>query len=310
MQTRLISSHRIDGVKQVAWLGGDTLVATTNNYLIWLRLQGGTINEIRRSPHHCDWTALLALNNPDRAAFHSRNDTWAYSLQLIDVDGFYGSPHIAPFSWIQQVSASPSGSLLATFGSLLTPGRVGYIEPVNSCLIDMNSGDLQHLPYSAIAIKDNTMYFVKDRTVYRRKLAFLRSTHALDDTFSGDPLEVMASDKVLLLVPRDDYVWLATERGLFAANTMDVELVHKWDCAGRVCVCGDVFFATGIGPEVEVYDTRNRIASCVMSSSAAQVTGLDALRLSHGDDPDEGLLMVVSEKGVLDRFSWSSSREK
>jgi hypothetical protein len=165
----------------------------------------------------------------------------------------------------------------------------------------MNSGDVQHLPYSAVAMQDDALYFVKDRTVYRRRLTFQSAPLALDGAFSGDPLEVVASDKVLHLAPRDGCVWLATERGLFAAEAADVRLAHKWDdLAIRVQVCGEAFLATGVGPEVQIYDTRSRVASRAASSSKNQVIGLDAQCLSRGDGGSRGVLVIVGENGRLD----------
>jgi hypothetical protein len=307
MQTRLLATWRLNQITGVSCLSANTFVVSSRETSSWYHVDGFQLDEVLSLSNDGESGPLYSLRGRIPAVLQIRLGSFDSSLRLVNENGFGGQLIGIPFHGFYQVTCDLTGSFLAGFGPVSTPGRIGYLEPVESCVIDVASGDLQRLPYSALAIKGNDLYFVKDRTVYKTKLAFQRSTSILDNTFSGDPLEQVASDRVLLVVPRDDYVWLATERGLFAANSMDVVLVHKWDSVGRVNVCGDVFFATGIGPEIQIYDTRHGLASCVVSSSKTQVMGFDTLCLSSGNGSDEGLLMVVSEKGVLDCFSWRSS---
>lgn len=279
----------------------------SRDHVSWFRLDGSELDMVRSLTNDGQMGPLYPLHDTTQAVLQIRRgpiDSW---LSLVDEFGFSGRPIAIPFHGFYQVTSSLSGSLLAGFGTVSALGKLGYLEPVESCLIDFASGALQRLPYSAVAIEGDVLYFVKDRIVYRKKLAFQRFANEVDSTFVGDPLEVMASDRVLHVVPKDGNVWLATEHGLFAANSLDVDLVHKWDFVGRVRVCGDVFFAAGIGTEVQIYDTRNGIASSVTSSSKTQVTDFDVFSLSPGEGSAQGLLMMASEKGVLDCFCWSSS---
>ena len=265
----------------VACLGEDRLVTASSDMLIWCRVRNSAIEEVHRSFQEGRSFSLFPIRDHVQAVLQLEQSPRNHSLQLVDGDGLKGRPISIPLYNVHQVTVDSSASLLAVYGSVSSSGRAGYIDPVESCLIDAASGDLQRLPYSAVAISGDALYFAKDRTVYKRTLAFRRSAHVLDATFSGDPLEVIASDKVLLIAPSDDCVWLATEHGLFAANSMDVTLVHKWDCAGRVCACEGVFFAAGIGPELQVYDVQNHVATHITSSSKTQITGFDALCLSR-----------------------------
>ena len=73
----------------------------------------------------------------------------------------------------------------------------------------------------------------------------------------------------------------------------------------RVLVCGDVFLAMEIGPKVRIYDSKKCVASFFTSSSNTDVTSFDVLCPSRGNGVDKGLLIIVSEKGVLDHFSFS-----
>ena len=309
MLTQLLSSCRIAGLKQIAWVDANTLVATADNSLVWLRFQNSSVYEIQRSPHGGDWASLFSLDNHNQVVLHLRNGPYSYLLRLINSDGCVGPSCVVPLSWIHQVAVDPHGSFLSAFGSLLITDRAGYIQPTESCLIDIGSGDLQQLPYSAITIQEDMLYFVKDRTVYRRKLGFQRTAYTFDSTFTDDTLEVVASDKVLLMAPKDDLVWLATERGLFAADPMNVSLVHRWDNPiSSVRVCGNMFVATGVGPVALLYDIRTHVTSCVMSSSKSQIVGFDILQSTQpGMSYAEGVLILVSEKGLIDCFSWYSS---
>jgi hypothetical protein len=125
--------------------------------------------------------------------------------------------------------------------------------------------------------------------------------------------EMIASDipsSIITLEPKNGFVRVVTTDGLYVVDSSGVTRVHSWEGTSRALVCDDFYFTRDIGPEVQVYDAKEKVATCVTSSSKTQVTGFDALSLSRGAAADEGLLMIVSEKGVLDRFSWSSSGKK
>lgn len=290
------------------------IVAASPDKLIWYRLHDSTVEEVRRASHGGRSFPLFALHAHAQAAFQLQHGPENFSLRLLDEKGFRGQSVPIPLLGIDQVSADASGWLLAVFGPVILPGRPGWIAPVESCLIDMESGDLQRLPYSAVALQGDVLYFVQDRTLYKRRLSSSRRLAQMSDaSASTDATEVIASDipsTVITLAPRNGHVRVVTKDGLYAASSSGVTTVHRWESASRALVCGDVCFTRDIGPEVQVYDAKKHAASCVTSSPKTQVTGFDALCSSRGDGANEGLLMIVSEKGILDRFSWSSSGEK
>ena len=113
---------------------------------------------------------LFPIHQHSQAAFQLELGPEDYSLQLLDEGGFKGRPVPIPFCSIHQVTADSSGSLLAVFGSVVLPGRAGWIAPVESCLIDMESGDVRPLPYSAAAFQGDVLYFVQDHTLYKKEL--------------------------------------------------------------------------------------------------------------------------------------------
>lgn len=308
MRTQLVSTCRIDGIMFVASLGENALVAASPDKVIWYRVHGPAVEEVRHSSHDGRSFSLFPIHNHARAAFQLEHGPWNYSLQLLGEDGFIGRPIPIPFSWINQVTADSSGAVLGVFGSVSIPGRAGWIAPIESCLIDMESGNVERLPYSAVALQGDILYFVEERTLYKCRLSSFR--HTSDSTEAPDRIASDIPSSVITLAPRNGYVRVVTTDGLYAVSSSAVTPVHRWEAASRALVCGDVCFTREIGPEVQVFHAKKRTASCVTSSPKTQVTGFDVLYPFLGDGADEGLLMIVSEKGVLDYFSWSCSDEK
>lgn len=314
MRTRLLSTCQIDNIRFVSLLRRDMFVAASPDKLLWCRVRNSTVEEVRRSSHGGRSFSLFPLHDHAQAAFQLEHGPGCYSLRLLDEDGFKGQPVPVPFSWTNQVTADSSGSLLAAFGSLVLLDRPGWIAPVESCLVDMESGDVQRLPYSAVVLQEDVLYFVHDHILYKtrlspsRRLTLMRYPSAL-----AEGTDMIASDipsGVITLAPKNGHVRVVTTDGLYAVSSSGVTPVHKWEVRSRALVCGDICFASDVGPEVQVYDAKKQAATCVTSSPKTQVTGFDALGPSRGAAADDGLLMIVSEKGVLDRFSWSSSGEK
>src|ERR1700724_1241910 len=98
--------------------------------------------------------------------------------------------------------------------------------------MDMGSGELQRLPYSAVALHEDVLYFVHERTLYKRRLS---SSRRLAHTPDASPLiegtDMIASDipsSVITLAPKDGYVQLVTTNGLYAVSSSGVTPVHKW----------------------------------------------------------------------------------
>src|SRR5437870_3993840 len=129
MRTRLLSTCRIDNIMFVSCLRRDLFIAASPDKLIWCHVYDSTVEEVRCSFHDGHSFPLFPLHEHAQAAFQLRHGPEDYSLQLLDEEGFRGRPIPIPFSGIDQVTADSSGSLLALFGSVIFPGRAGWIAP-------------------------------------------------------------------------------------------------------------------------------------------------------------------------------------
>lgn len=307
MFAQLSSTWHLTGINSVSWLGKTTLLAASREKVFWFRLENSRLEELRVLTHGSCSGRLYSLPEQNKALVQMCHGPWDYSIQIVDEHGLKGRPVPIPFYGFDQITADSSGSLLAAYGTVLTPGRAGYIEPVESCLIDMVSGTVERLPYSAVTVKTNSLYFAKDRTVYTTNLVLKRNRWHEDKTFVDGPLAVVCSDRVLAIIAREAHVWVATECGVFIGSSSGIDIVHKWEHASRVVVVGEVLFASDVGPEVQVYDAKRDRAWFVSASSGGQVTGFDALCTFQSSDLEEGLLIIASQNGVLDLFSWRSS---
>ena len=237
MRTRLLSTCQVDNIRFVSYLRQNMLVAASPDKLMWCLVRDSTVEVVRHSCHGGRSFPLFPLHEHAQAAFQLEHGPEDYSLQLLDEEGFRGRPIPIPFSWINQVTADSSGSVLAVFGSVLVPGRAGWIAPIESCLIDMESGNLQRLPYSAVALQGDVLYFVQDRTLYKRRLSSSRRLAQMSDASSSpDATDVIASDipsAVITLAPRNGSVRVVTTDGLYAVSSSGVTTVHRWEAATR-----------------------------------------------------------------------------
>lgn len=298
----------------VSYMSKDIFVASTPDKLIWYRIHDSTVEEIRRSSHGGRSFSLFSLHDHGQTVFQLEHGPGCYSLRLLDEDGFKSQPVPIPFSWIDQVSADSSGALLAAFGSLVLLDRPGWIPPVESCLIDMESGTVQRLPYTAATFQGDELYFVHERTLYKTRLSSRRSltlmpypsalTERTERIASGIPWNV------IMLAPMNGCVRVITTDGLYTVSTSGVILIHNWDDASRALVCGDMCFTRGHGPEVRAYDISRSAAFRITSSLKTQVTCFDALGPTTENAAEEGTLMLVSEKGIVDQLSWHSAAGK
>lgn len=295
----------------ISYMSKDIFVAASPDKLIWYRVRDSTVEEIRRSSHGGRSFSLFSLHDHGQTAFQLEHGPGCYSLRLLDENGFKGQSIPIPFSWTNQVSADSSGSLLAAFGSLVLLDRPGWIAPVESCLIDMESGAVQRLPYTAAVLQGDVLYFVHERTLYKTRLPLCRSLTLMPyPSALTEQTERIASDipsNVITLAPMNGCVRVITTDGLYAVSSSGVTPIHRWEDASRALVCGDMCFTRGHGSEVQVYDIKRGAAFRITSSSKTQVTCFDALGPAREMAADEGRLMVVSEKGIVDQLSWSFS---
>src|SRR5262249_22183694 len=215
MRTRLLSTCRLDDIMFVSWLRDDTFIAASSNTLIWCRLHDSSVEEARRSPCEGRLFSCFPIHDQAQAAFQIERSPRDHLLQLAGESGLIGQSVPIPLYGIHQVTADPSGWLLAIFGLVSIPGRVGWIDPVESCLIDMESGHLQRLPYSAVAFQGEVLYFVHEGTLFKRRVPSSRRLAQMSNaTAPIDPTEVITSGipaTVITLAPRNGHVQVITD---------------------------------------------------------------------------------------------------
>jgi hypothetical protein len=307
MQTKLLCTCDIDNIMFVTCLGDDRLVVASPQEVIWCRVNGSYVENVRRSTHQGDSFSLFSLNDKSLSVLQLRHGPENFSLQLLDNDGLKTPPVRIPFSWINQVTTDSTGSLLAFCGSAILPGRAGWIAPIESCLIDIGSGSIKTLPFSAICIHMDSLYFVRERNLYKTKLASFQHLSHMNLDASPDATALVATDlpsPIITLTPTREYVQVVTSNGIYHASASRVVAVHKCESVIQAITYGNVCFMRSIGPKVYVYDAKRGVESYIISSSKSQVTGFDISSKSRENESEEGLLTIVSEKGVLDRFLW------
>jgi hypothetical protein len=176
-------------------------------------------------------------------------------------------------------------------------------------LIDISSGSLKQLPCSAICIHMDSLFLVRERNLYKTKLACFQHLSHMDPFGSLGPTALVASDlpsPIIALTPMKEHVQVVTSNGIYLASASNVVAVRNCESVIQAMTYGDVCFMRSIGPKVCVYDSKRDADSYIVSSPKSQVTGFDISRKPRENERGEGLLAVVSEKGVLDRFSWRS----
>jgi hypothetical protein len=316
MQIKKLATAGFDGIMIVAWLEQDKLLLASPNETILCSLENSCIKEVRRRSHAGRSFSLSQLRGHKCAALQLADGPWNYSLQLVDEDSFIGARMEFPLSWTNQITANSSLSLLAAFGSLVVSGRAGYIEPIESFLIDVKTGNRIKTGFRAIALYDDLVYFVKDDSLYRAQIDRTSVMNRLDDALVSDlfSAQFVCSDvppDVLGLYRSNNCTFVATKDGLFVASSAGCRRFPTTsDYFTKVLMSGSVFFARDIGPNVTIYDSETGENSSVITSSSSRVTGFDVLQGSSQKSPAQNVLAVVAEKGVVDCFSWDcTSRE-
>lgn len=308
MQTRIFSTHRVSGIRFVSFLGSDQLLLASSNEVIWYRFSETTFIETQRSSHEGRSFSLFPIQDHSRVVLQLEDAPEKYSVQLLDENGSKGRKVSIPIFWINQVTANSTLSIFALFGSAVVIDRAGWIPPVKACLLDMDSGELQILPYSAIAVHGDFLYFVSGSVLFKLNLAFSRSFVKLPDVIIlADAAKILASNipsDVISLVPSTERLWLVTTKGLFSASSLGLGVQQTWQSGTRTILCGDLVFLRDIGPEIEIHNAITHEKFGVCCSSGSQIISFD-VRASFTDGANTGVMAVVSEGGVLDLFAWT-----
>jgi hypothetical protein len=303
MRTQLLSTHQIEGIRFVACLREDLFVAASGSTLLWFRISNSKVEEFRRWSHGGRAFSLNSLHEPSQAAFQLEHGPDCYSLRLLDQHGFKGQTVPLPFCWMSQVTADSSGMLLAAHGVPIN--LPGYIVPNKSCVFDMASGAMRWLPGPAAAIEGDQLYFVRDQVLYKKRLVSASGFIQIPNSSELGEAEMVAPNipsNIHKLVPDGDLVRVVAEDGLYEVRPSGIAALHSWEPPTRAVVCGDICFRADMGSTLHAHEPGNPEPTCFRTSTTTELWGFDALETNEG--AREGLLMMVSLKGVLDRFSW------
>jgi len=220
---------------------------------------------------------------------------------MLDGDGPVGPRRNVPFGWIYQITKHSRLDILAIFASVGPPPG----NPV-SCLLDVTSGDIPFLDYSAVAFSSRDEFFyLSNGNLYRSDASSWTPERS---GLTASPNAILVAEEVTenveYIVPQDDRVWLVTATQLLKACESRLEPIHKWHAGvERVAKAGDMLFVRLPNRAVEAIDTDLPRSHTMIATSAVPL-GMDAVCSAVADDRS-GVLLVAAEDGNLTRFKWT-----